>query len=250
MKTIIDHMALEYRDEGKGMPLVLLHGWGASLHSWDTVAPILATKYRVIRIGLPGFGESETPAEPWDVASYVDVVEKLLKKLEVEPFAFIGHSFGGRIILKGFGTGRLRSKRVVLIGSAGIRHKRTIRMLAYAIVAKIGKIVTWILPAHMRLRLRRALRMRASADYANAGILRETFLNAIREDLAGYAPSISVPTLLIWGDHDDMSPPADGERFHELIPGSEFHLILGAGHSVHQEKTQEVTQLIERFLTA
>src|SRR3989344_5618914 len=140
MKIIIDNLAVEYLDEGSGPTILMLHGWADSLHTWDLVIAQL-TGFRIIRLDLPGFGGSERPKDAWDVGAYVQFVLAFCKKLEYEIDILIGHSFGGRIIIKGIGTGALSAKKIVLVASAGVEKKRTAKNEVYRIIAKIGKAI-------------------------------------------------------------------------------------------------------------
>src|ERR1700684_4042346 len=120
MKVIVDNLAVEYSDEGQGLPLVMLHGWMDSLQTFDAITKFLSTKYRIVRLDLPGFGASELPSKPWFVGGYATFVADFCKKLNIEPVAFVGHSLGGRIILKGLAEHSLSAQKAVLIASAGV----------------------------------------------------------------------------------------------------------------------------------
>src|SRR4051812_20826260 len=95
MKVIVEGLATEYLDEGEGQTILMLHGWSDTIHTFD---PILRhiTKYRIIRVDLPGFGGSERPTSTWGVEEYARFVLAFCKKLECEPDVIMGHSFGGR----------------------------------------------------------------------------------------------------------------------------------------------------------
>jgi pimeloyl-ACP methyl ester carboxylesterase len=249
MKVIVDNLAVEYKDEGQGPVLFLLHGWMDSLKTFDALVAELSTKYRVVRIDLPGFGESEMPKKPWHVADYAKFVADCCVKLNVQPTAFVGHSLGGRIILKGLAEKTLSADKAVLIASAGVADRKTLRNWSFAIIAKAGKAATAIPPfTLLRAKLRTKLYAAAKSDYAGAGAMTPTFLNVIGENLAPLAPLVSVPTLLVWGKSDTTTPIAEGERLRSLMPNAKLEIIEGAGHFVHREKAQEVARLISEFV--
>ncbi|MDO8620325.1 MAG: alpha/beta hydrolase [bacterium] len=249
MKVVVQNLAMEYADEGSGPVVLLLHGWKNDLHTFDSLLPFLISSFRVIRVDLPGFGGSEAPKKAWGVGEYVAFVEAFGEKLGIAVEVLIGHSFGGRIAIKGVGTGELHPKKVILIGSAGLPKHNSLRNRMFKVLAKVGKAVTFVLPASIRENLRQRLYQKAgSNDYLTAGALKETSVRVIGEDLSGYATQIKVPTLLIWGGDDTATPFSDGKRLHVLIRGSILESIQGAGHFVHQEKPEKVAELIKKFV--
>src|ERR1043166_6772182 len=100
MKVIVKGIATEYRDEGSGPIILMLHGWGDSLHSFDMLAQRLDPDCRILRLDLPGFGQSETPRGAWTLADYAEFVKAFCEKIGLVPDFLVGHSMGGRIIIK------------------------------------------------------------------------------------------------------------------------------------------------------
>ncbi|MBI4085007.1 MAG: alpha/beta hydrolase [Candidatus Liptonbacteria bacterium] len=249
MKVIVKNLATEYKDEGVGKVLLFLHGWQDNLHSFDSLAVSLSSDYRIIRLDLPGFGGTEAPKEVWELNDYAEFVEDFISKLGINVYALIGHSFGGRIAIKGNATGRIKMDKMVLIGSAGISKSNTFRSSILKILAKIGGLLLYIPPfIFWRSELRKKIYVLIGSDYLNAGALKETFLKIIKEDLTTAAEEIKTPTLLIWGENDTETPVSDGRKFSRLIRNSELKTVNGAGHFAHSEKPQEVTNLIRGFL--
>lgn len=249
MQTIVDGLAIRYADEGKGPLILFLHGWKDSLHTFDSIAPALSSSFRVVRLDLPGFGESEMPAFPWKLDNYVLFVNDFLSKLNIKPDIIVGHSLGGRILIKGVSTKELYPKKIVLISSAGIAKRRTMRNLVLTALAKIAKAATLLPPlCFWRTELRRTLYTWIGSDYFAAGAMRRTFLNIIGEDLRSFASAITMPTLLIWGSEDKTTPLSDGERLSKIIKGSRLRIIPGAGHFVHRERSAEVIHIIREFI--
>ena len=248
MKTIVNNLAVEYFDEGQGPTLLMLHGWGDNLHTFDALVHELPG-YRTVRVDMPGFGNSERAAETWGVVEYARLVEAFIKKVQIEPRALIGHSFGGRVIIKGVGTGIFTPEKIVLIASAGVARKTTLKHLILRMFAKIGKALTLVPPLSMyRLQIRKKLYGALGSDYFAAGSMRDVFLKVVKEDLLPFAREIRVPALLIWGDHDTQTPLSDGEKIRDAIRVSQLEIIPGATHFVHQEKSQEVAALIKEFV--
>lgn len=248
MKCIVQNLATEYLDEGSGTAVLFLHGWMDNLHTFDALAARLASRYRIVRLDLPGFGKTERPKEAWGLDEYVHFVDSFIKKLGVKVDTFVGHSFGGRIIIKGAAEKIFHADKLVLIGSAGIAKRNTPRNLFFNIVAKLGKVATAIPPlSFWREKIRRRFYTHIGSDYADAGALRETFLKTILEDLSGSAQKIDTPTLLIWGKNDAAAPLSDGERLVRLIPQAKLE-VLDGGHFIHHERPEEVASLIRNFI--
>ena len=205
-----------------------------------------------MRLDLPGFGGSELPENVWGVGEYADFVGNFCKKLALQPDILVGHSFGGRVIIRGMAEKVFTPRKIVLIASAGLAAERTLKAKLFLVISRLGKIGLFLLPRAIQENLRRKwYGITGSSDYANAHnpILKGTFLKAIREDLASAARSVRVPALLVWGKQDMITPLSEGRRLHTLILGSRLEVIEDAGHFVHQEKAAEVAKLILDFST-
>jgi pimeloyl-ACP methyl ester carboxylesterase len=248
MKVIVDGLATNYLDEGRGPTVLMLHGWANTLHSFDAIMPALSRGRRVVRVDLPGFGGTEMPHDTWDVKAYARFVRNFCEKTGITPDIIIGHSLGGRIAMKGLVSNIFSAKKIVLIASAGVAERNTPRIKFYKFLAKLGKIILAPLPSRLYEKARQALYHQTGGDYLTVGSMKNTFIKVIAEDLSEDAKRVSVPTLLIWGALDVVTPISEGERLHALIPGSSLDSIAFAGHFVHQEKPAETSKLILAFL--
>lgn len=251
MKIIVNGLATEYKDEGEGPVLLFLPGWMNTISTFDGLASRLVQKYRIIRLDFPGFvgGGTEAPASHWGVSEYANFTRAFIEKIGLKSYTLVGHSFGGRVAIKGTAEGILTPEKVVLIASAGIAKHRTIYNRILTLLAKIGKLILYIPPLTIwRKTLRKKLYQQLGSDYLAAGALSQIYINVIQEDLKEYAQKIKVPTLLIWGSKDNMVPLSDGELFKQLIAGSTLEVFEGVGHSPHQEKPEEVVRLISNFI--
>lgn len=246
MKVIIQGLVVNYRDEGAGETILFLHGWQDDLHTFDSLTPFFPSR-RLVRLDLPGFGGSEAPKDVWDLDDYVRFIKEFIDKVGIRVDVAAGHSFGGRVIIKG--VERIGARKVVLIGSAGVAKGRTLRNLLIKLLAKIGGAATYLPPfIFYREKIKRKLYSSIGSDYLDAGSLKGTFLKVISEDLIESSKSIRVPTILIWGSDDRETPLDDGKRMNDAIPGSRLESIPGAGHFVHREKPDEVAKLIKEFI--
>lgn len=251
MKVLINDQLVEYKDEGSGKVVLLLHGWGTNLATFDQLASHLTKKYRVIRLDFPGFGQSPAPHDDWHIADYAELVRSVLGKLKLSKVhAVIGHSFGGRVAIKAVSSGVLSSEKLVLVGSAGVKPRMKIKKMVFGSIAKVGKVAT-SLPMINRLQplLRRRLYKTAgSTDYLNANEMRQIFLNTINEDLLDAASKIEIPTLLIWGDHDTETPLSYAKLLQKRIKDAGLIVIPNAGHFVYIDDFVKVAREMDNFL--
>jgi pimeloyl-ACP methyl ester carboxylesterase len=237
---------------GAGPPVLVLHGWGASI---EAVYPIVAGLERVATVhalDLPGSGESEPPPEPWGVEDYQRLVAAYMDRAELggaaRAPAVLGHSHGGRIAFRLAATEPERVGKLVLVDAAGIRPKRTLRWYRRVALAKVGKHAARLLGAPGR-RLRDALVGRvASADYAAAGELRPTLVRLVNAELRPCLPRIESPTLLIWGDRDADTPLWMGREMERLIPDAGLVVLEGAGHFSYLDQPDRFARIVAHFL--
>lgn len=234
MDTIVNGLRIHYVTMGQGEPVLILHGWGSNAQVHQAMMEQLSKKYFVIAPDLPGFGKSQEPKTPFSVDDYADTVLEFLKAFAPKTISLIGHSFGGRIIIK-LANRELpfALRRIVLIDSAGIRpqptKKRSLRQKCY----KAGK---WFLSRKPLVKLfpdaLEKLRVRfGSADYAAASpMMRQCLVKAVNEDLRPLLPGIHAPTLLIWGENDTATPVSDAQIMEAAIPDAGLALIQNAGH--------------------
>ena len=214
------------------------------------MVPLLTSHYRVVRLDLPGFGGSEIPKETWNLDKYVSFVNDFIHKLSLSPYALLGHSFGGRIIIKGSAQKVFNPGKIILIDSGGVAKRKTLRNYFFKIFVKIAGLFTYLPPfIFFRTRLRqRFYQFIGSTDYLNAGVLKDTFISIVNEDLSLNAKEVEKPVLLVWGGNDKITPLEEGVRLHELIKNSRLEVLKDCGHFPHNDKPKEVAELLKIFL--
>lgn len=249
MQIVVDSLITTYSRTGKGKIIVMLHGWGESSTSLHNLETKLAQRYEVINLDLPGFGQTEGPKTVWDLEDYAKFVASFLKKLEVKNIhAFIGHSNGGAVLIKGLANSTLKTTKLVLLASAGIRGKQKGRRLALKVTAKAGKAATFFLPERHKRKLRKSLYGAAGSDMLVVPELQETFKKTVSQDIQEDAKRLTLPTLLIYGSNDRATPVEDGKLLNSLVHNSTLKIIEGAGHYVHQEEPQVTLEYVGDFL--
>ncbi len=252
-KMQIDGYDINYKISGEGPETaVILQGWGTSLDVYDTVAQAIREKYRVVQFDFPGFGGSDEPREAWDVDAYADFFCKLMEELGIGRAALIGHSYGGRVILKLASRENIPFEitKIALIDSAGIVPEKTaaqkLRVWKYKAVKAVFH-TRWfkaLFPAMVEEWSGR----QGSQDYRNATpIMRQCLVKAVNEDLTHLLGSVRQETLLIWGDLDTATPLGDGKKMEELMPNAGLVVLEGAGHYSFLEKPAEFRNVMRSY---
>lgn len=248
----IDDIPVNYIEKGNGEAVLLLHGWGADITLYQGIIDTLAKGRRVIALDMPGFGKTPEPPGPWCVDDYVDFVLKFIETFEVKRISIVVHSFGGRVFFKMNSRKNLpfTIEKAVLIDSAGILPKKTLKQKISLRCYKIGRAVMSTRVLHFLYpdAVDDMRRRRGSADYNNATpTMRATLVKVVNEDLEPFIHLVKCPTLLIWGDRDTATPLADGKRMEELIPDAGLVVCEGAGHFSFAEQAAKVQGALASF---
>lgn len=253
MKIEIDNYNINYEIDGYGQEvIVILQGWGTTLQVYNSMAKLLSTKYKVVRLDLPGFGSSDEPRSAWSVEDYADFFLKFLAKLKLEEVILIGHSYGGRIIIKlaSRGIKPIKISKIVLIDSAGVLPKKTakqkLKIYRYRILKKVMKlkIINKIFSSFVENWKNR----QGSDDYRNASpIMRQCLVKAVNEDLSNILKEIKTETLLIWGENDIATPLSDAKLMEREIPNSGLAIIKNAGHYCFLEQPTVFNSILTSY---
>jgi len=245
----LDGLRLYYNEEGEGYPVILLHGWGGTRYSFDELREVWGEKYHLYVLDLPGFGDSSEPLEAWGVSKYSNFVLDFLEINNIKQCIFLGHSFGGRISIKIAANHPQKVKSIILCASAGIKPKKKLKHKVLYGLAKTGKKVFSlpILRSGQTLARKILYKTARTSDYLKvSGVMKESFKKVIDEDLTPFLSKIKVPTLLIWGENDTVTPVQDAQIMHSLISNSELIIIPNVRHAVH--KQDSLGKIIDRFL--
>jgi pimeloyl-ACP methyl ester carboxylesterase len=254
---------------GKGSPLVLLHGMGASKLSWVPLLANLSESHRVIAPDLPGHGDSEKPMADYSPRFYARVVRHLLDALDVEQAVIVGNSLGGRVGLELALRSPNRVKALVLLCAAapGLRwrylmsftrvfpsefagipfplRQRWMERVLRSLFGRPRALAVDVVPlaAQEFIRVHRDPRARVAFLSSLRHVVTESkapFWAALRR--------VKQPALVIVGDQDRLVPARLGIRLAHSLPNSELLLLPGVGHIPQFEATEETLAAIERFL--
>ena len=253
MRVGIDNININYIMEGQGDAVLLLHGWGSNIKLFNGIIKNLSKTHTVYALDMPGFGESDEPKEAWNVDDYVDFVIKFINEMKITKLSLLGHSFGGRVIIKMVNRENLdfQIDKLILVDSAGIKpvssNKKTFKGQLYKFLKKIvgSKLIRKIFPEALN-----KLKCKfGSEDYKNATpIMRDTLVKVVNEDLKDLLPNIKNSTLLIWGDKDEATPISDAYTMNKLIKDSGIVTVEGAGHYSFLESPVLVNSVLNSFL--
>lgn len=248
----INGLNIEYSDIGSGIPVLLLHGWGSSFDTYKGIISALSDRARLVAPNFPGCGNSETMEVPWKLEDYCDFVLEFIKKTGLDNPVMIGHSHGGRVILKMVAEGMVNPPKIVLLDSAGLIPKKSFKQKFRAKSFKAIKAALSlpVIKNHSEGLLNKARAYYGSADYNAAPlVLRQTMVSLVNTDLRDIIHKITCPTLLIWGDKDTATPLSDAKIIESLIPDCGLCVLEGTGHYSFCEKPYEAHRILQSFIT-
>lgn len=250
MVVEIDGLKIHFKVSGQGRDMVLLHGWGADLSLMNPIHKHFERYFHTISVDLPGFGLSDQPPHKWGVADYAAVVKAFLHSQGLERPILMGHSFGGKVSIL-LAAQQLPLHKLILVDSSGIVPKRDskyyFKIYSYKTARRIMQLPG--LKQLFRRRLEVLKNRSGSEDYRNArGVMRETLVKVINEDLTGMLAQIKVPTLLMWGANDTATPVSDGRLMEQLIPDAGLVVLENAGHYSYLDRLPDFLHITGQFL--
>lgn len=253
--------------QGRGEPVVLVHGFGASSFSWREVLPELARGYRVVALDLSGFGWTDRPdaLDSYTRESQVELILGVMDALGIGDAHIIGHSYGGALTMALAGEHPERVRSMVLVDSAAIDYPMKRRMWFAAVPP-----FAWIYVRGLALRTGSVRRLFERAYYDDALVtneLVEAYLERLRVEGAARAfrgltrprpasqwpreiryEELDVPTLVVWGAEDHVVSLEQGRVHAELLPDHRFVTIEAAGHSPMEETPVQFLKAVTAFL--
>ena len=218
-----------------GEHVVFLQGWATKSELYANVIDTLAEKYTVIFPALSGFGESDEPLSSFCVDDYADLVDSLLRSLDVKSAKFFCHSYGGRVFFKlNARADRFTTpSSVVLCDVAGVVPKKSLKTKLKIKLYKLGRRILSTRAARFFFpdALEELRRKNGSADYNSASpVMRETLVRSVNEDLTHLFSKIDCPTLIMWGSRDDAVPLSDAFLIEKAVADSAVIEFTESGH--------------------
>lgn len=239
--------------------LTLIHGVGGSAQDFADLVPLLANNYKLILVDLPGYGDSAQSKELYSSSNYAKNLAIVLPGVANQSNSIVGHSMGGNVALQLVEMAPHLAKKLILIDAAGMLHKFSYsKYVALNKVSKVpflskkhqNKLGGWIdkinqfVPDFTDILLSGPSRAHVLNDNS-------TYISAIsvmHENLTNTLRNINTPSLIIWGQADPVMPYHTGVMLNYLLADSQFELIPNVGHSPQKESSEEVYQMMFRFL--
>ena len=261
-------MEVHYRDEGHpndSLPIVLIHGTGASLHTFNAWTEELAKDRRVIRMDLPGFGlTGPFPDGDYSIAHYVEFINQLLIQQKVKKCVLAGNSLGGQIAWNFTLSYPEKIDKLILIDAAGypLESKEVPIAFQLARIPILSKILTFITP-------RPTVRSSVESVYADQSKVTEELVDrylelTLREgnrqglvdrmntklidNKVDQIKHIKAPTLILWGEEDLLIPIQSALKFQTDLPNDTLVIMANVGHVPMEESPMESLAIVKAFL--
>jgi pimeloyl-ACP methyl ester carboxylesterase len=249
-----------YTEAGAGDPVILLHGvaYTSGGHDWFLAVDELARSHRVLALDLLGWGRGDRLEHPYSFARLVDFVREFQDALGLGRTSVVGHSMGGWLASLLAYESPQRVDRLVLVGSGGTAQ-RTLHSMAAFEPPALSDVVASLQAKNRRLS---AEVVAGWARYAYGNVQRPDALPSYRallshmnepENRSSYntrrrLPLIAAPTLIMWGDDDQVNDVEMARLSAKLVPGAELEIIPGAGHFLPIEKPERFASRVAAFL--
>jgi 2-hydroxy-6-oxonona-2,4-dienedioate hydrolase len=265
MRTVdVFGQPIAYYEAGKGPTLVLVHGFGSSVvFDWGHVVPLLVQHYHVIALDQVGFGRSARPKIDYSIQTFVDFLGEFLRAKHVEHFTLDGESMGGWVVasytIQSLGAANAgpmalpRPDRIILSDAAGngtrawktggrphvagtFEDAKGVADVFYDKARVTPEYVRWAWEQKMK----DSVWFTEDSFYNNPEVEKESVHDRIG--------AITVPTLVIWGEEDELVSLASGKDYAARIPGAKLVVIPEAGHGPAIEKPEAYTAAVRGFV--
>ena len=269
--VVIHGHEVRYRRGGKGEVVLLIHGLAGSSHTWRAVQPELAATHDVIAPDMLGHGESAKPMGDYSLGAFASVLRDFLAVLDVPSATIVGHSFGGGVAMQLAYQHPELCDRLVLVGSGGLGREVS-WLLRVCTLPGAEHLMPLIFPrmvAEGGNEMGRAMKSvglktprlnemwRSYASLAGTAD-RKAFVRTIRGVIEPGGQTVNaldrlylaahLPTMIVWGEHDDIIPVKHAYNAHNAIPGSRLEILEGVGHFPHAEAPELFLEVLTDFL--
>jgi pimeloyl-ACP methyl ester carboxylesterase len=255
--TEFDGLSIAYQQVGRGLPLLVLHGFTQDSRVWAPQINSFSRQYTVFAWDSPGAGMSSDPPEPFDIADWVNSLDTFLDAVHVQRIHVVGLSWGGILAQEYL---RLHSDRVISLVLADTyagwkgslpypmveeRLKNCLHDASLPPRTFVDKYLPGMFSDHPPIEIRNRLAS-IMADFHPIGFELMAKASA-QSDTRNLLPDIDLPTHLVWGESDKRSPLSIADQFRKAIPNSKLTIIPGAGHVCNLEAPDQFNAAVLRF---
>lgn len=235
-----------YEKSGSGKKIVvLLHGWGQNTLMMKNIADFLSQKFTVYNFDFPGFGKSDLPNKPYGCEEYCLWLIEIFNKLRIENPIIIAHSFGCRIAFHY--ASKHKVLKMCLTGAAGLKpilNKK--QKFKIALYKKTKKLLLFLKQKKL---LEHIQKRSGSLDYRNAkGVMKESFVKVVNDDVRVLLPKINVETLLVFGEKDSSTPVCDGKIMEKMMPNATLVIFENDDHYAYFNQAHRFNLVLDAFL--
>lgn len=271
---------IAYAEQGSGIPLILIHGFGASIGHWRQNIPVLAVAgYRVFAVDLLGFGKSDKPLLDYRMELWQDLLADFWQTHVQEPAVFVGNSIGALLSLMMLANHPDKARAGVLLNAAGgLNHRpEELNLPLRTVMAGFTKLVSSdVIGPFLFNRIRQKPRLRRTLQqvYRDHTAVTDELIDLIYEPACDpgaqkvfaailtappgpkpeeLLPHVTQPLLILWGEADPWTPIKGATLYRELAEQSEqveFVPIPDTGHCPHDERPDLVNQQILNWLSS
>ncbi|MGZ3419333.1 MAG: alpha/beta fold hydrolase [Polyangiales bacterium] len=261
MRTRVPGTDVTYRVQGEGRDLVLAHGLGGLFHSWSAFMPLLTRTHRVFEVGFPEFDSETTHKRGGNsVEDWSDDLARVFDHAKIEQAAVVGNSLGGQVAVTFASRDTARVPALVLLGSSGLGEQRE----GYSLFQgnAIRRLIKRLEEEAVRAILRTVFAADEHFEHELPNITERLADRKWKLGLLGTArrvrdatvlhllPRITSPTLMVYGDRDQIVPVRFAEAAAPLLPHGELVVFAGTGHAPQIERPVETHARVLGFLGA
>jgi len=251
-KTItIKGLEVHYLVAGRGLPLVLIHGYGGEANKWQQNITVLSEKYTVYAPDLPGFGDSQPLEGTYYIPELVEFVENFVASLGLKNFYLVGHSLGGGIAVNYALKNPSHITKLVLVDSLCLGKEIAwwIRLLSRPARA-IGAPLLLLFKGIKWLGQKLLVPFEFVSPISQSSINLGSCIASFRQQTTIVANRLSelvMPTLLVWGDADPIIPVKHAYAAVKIIPDCRLKVFDNTGHNIYRDNPQALSHTLQEF---
>jgi len=257
-KINIGDIEINYQEQGRGIPLIILHGLNSDISGWVFVMPELAKYYRTIAVDVRGHGESGKPDIPYSIRMFSDDLYNFCQKLQISEAHILGLSMGGAIAQQFALLYKEMIRSLILVSTfsyiddhlkeAFLKLRRSLDTGGYPAffdeVVKLAFTPKYIRENPESIATLKEKRIKINSPVAIARATEACLNFNLKDEIS----RINLPTLILSGREDVFTPLHLAEQIHQSIKGSEWKIIDNVGHNLHIEKPEEMVEAVLEFL--